>query len=139
VPALEIRVPGDKSIAHRALILGALAEGESVIDQVPTGKDVLATEACLRALGVAVVRTDVRVHVRGGGLAAWRTAGMPLDCQNSGTTMRLLTGVLAASGVTASLTGDASLCRRPKKWSTPATAAIRARGNASRSSAAVPN
>jgi 3-phosphoshikimate 1-carboxyvinyltransferase len=113
VPALEIRVPGDKSIAHRALILGALAEGESVIDQVPTGKDVLATEACLRALGVAVVRTDVRVHVRGGGLAAWRTAGMPLDCQNSGTTMRLLTGVLAASGVTASLTGDASLCRRP--------------------------
>ncbi len=113
MPALEIRVPGDKSIAHRALILGALAEGESVIDQVPTGKDVLATEACLRALGVAVVRTDVRVHVRGGGLAAWRTAGMPLDCQNSGTTMRLLTGVLAASGVTASLTGDASLCRRP--------------------------
>lgn len=113
MPVLEIRVPGDKSIAHRGLILGALAEGESLIDQVPTGQDVLATEACLRALGTGIERTDGRVRVRGAGLAAWQTAGAPLDCQNSGTTMRLLTGVLAGSRVSASLTGDASLRRRP--------------------------
>jgi 3-phosphoshikimate 1-carboxyvinyltransferase len=113
MPTVDIRVPGDKSIAHRALILGALADGESVIDEVPAGQDVLSTESCLQDLGVGIDRTGNTRRVHGAGLKAWRTPAHPLDCRNSGTTMRLLTGVLAGSGVTATLTGDASLCRRP--------------------------
>lgn len=113
MPAVDIRVPGDKSIAHRALILGALADGESVIDEVPAGQDVLSTESCLQDLGVGIDRTGDTRRVHGAGLKAWRTPAHPLDCRNSGTTMRLLTGVLAGSGITATLTGDASLCRRP--------------------------
>ncbi|MDQ6885114.1 MAG: 3-phosphoshikimate 1-carboxyvinyltransferase [Candidatus Dormibacteraeota bacterium] len=111
--ALDIRVPGDKSIAHRALILGALAAGESVIQNVPAGHDVLATEACLRALGVAVDRASGRARIAGDGVAGLRAPAEPLDCLNSGTTMRLLSGVLAGSSVSAGLTGDASLQRRP--------------------------
>ena len=110
---LEIRVPGDKSIAHRALILGALAEGESRLDEVPTGLDVLATEACLRSLGVRIARTGGTAVIHGRGLAALETADSELDCRNSGTTMRLLSGVLAGSAVGATLNGDASLRRRP--------------------------
>lgn len=109
----DIRVPGDKSIAHRALILGALAGGETVIDNAPEGHDVLATEACLRALGVDVDRTDGQVRIAGVGVDALRASNGPLDCRNSGTTMRLLSGVLAGSSVSATLTGDASLQRRP--------------------------
>ncbi len=111
--ALDVTVPGDKSIAHRALILGALAGGESVIDNVPAGQDVLATEACLRALGVAVDRADGRVRIVGVGVGGLQTPAAPLDCRNSGTTMRLLSGVLAGSRVSVLLTGDASLQRRP--------------------------
>jgi 3-phosphoshikimate 1-carboxyvinyltransferase len=111
--ALDIHVPGDKSIAHRALILGALAEGGSDIDGVPAGKDVLATESCLRSLGVEIDRLDARVRIQGRGLAGWQSPQRALDCLNSGTTMRLLTGALAGSRVTAGLTGDTSLRRRP--------------------------
>ncbi|HEY0491892.1 MAG TPA: 3-phosphoshikimate 1-carboxyvinyltransferase [Candidatus Dormibacteraeota bacterium] len=113
MPPIEIEVPGDKSIAHRALILGSLAEGETVLDQVPAGKDVLATESCLRALGVHIDRLGDRVRIRGEGLRAIKSPTEPLDCRNSGTTMRLLAGVLAGSAVSATLTGDASLQRRP--------------------------
>ncbi|HEY8738582.1 MAG TPA: 3-phosphoshikimate 1-carboxyvinyltransferase [Candidatus Dormibacteraeota bacterium] len=113
MPAVEIRVPGDKSIAHRALILGALAEGESVIDEVPAGQDVRSTESCLQDLGVDIDHAGGMRRVQGAGPGAWRSPARPLDCQNSGTTMRLLTGVLAGSAITATLTGDASLRRRP--------------------------
>jgi 3-phosphoshikimate 1-carboxyvinyltransferase len=109
----ELRVPGDKSIGHRALMLAALAQGESRIDGLPEGEDVAATVACLRSLGVSIERSGgpVRVHGRG-----WRSFGPPhgpLDCANSGTTMRLMLGILSGSWVSATLDGDASLRRRP--------------------------
>src|SRR3989440_305126 len=134
-----LRVPGDKSIAHRALILGALADGESVITGLPPGEDVRATVACLRSLGVRlspVSPSPARGEASGWGLritplvsegqgsspsplagegwgGGFSTPHGPLDCANSGTTMRLLAGVLAGSRVSATLDGDASLRRRP--------------------------
>lgn len=107
------RVPGDKSISHRALILSCLAEGETVIDGLLHSADTEATWRCLRALGGELhPLSDGRVQVAGsaGRLAAPRAT---LDAANSGTTARLLLGVLAAGGVSATLTGDDSLRRRP--------------------------
>ena len=111
--AIEISVPGDKSIAHRALILGALAVGETVLEQVPAGQDVLSTEACLKTLGVRIDRTGDSVRLEGMGLKGLKQPGVPVDCRNSGTTMRLLTGVLAGSNFSTTLVGDASLQQRP--------------------------
>src|SRR3989441_11649990 len=115
-----LRVPGDKSIAHRALILGSLADGESVITGLPPGEDVRATVACLRSLGVRlspVSPSPSRGEWSGWGLRisplGFAIPHGPLDCANSGTTMRLLAGVLAGSRVSATLDGDASLRRRP--------------------------
>jgi 3-phosphoshikimate 1-carboxyvinyltransferase len=119
-----IRVPGDKSIAHRALILGALADGDSVISGLPEGEDVRATVACLRSLGVAISPSPLwGGSGRGYRVSPAATAGGPgwgfatphgaLDCANSGTTMRLLAGLLAGSRVSATLDGDTSLRRRP--------------------------
>ena len=111
----RVRVPGDKSISHRALLLGALAEGDSQVRGFLPSGDCLATLACVRALGVEVVAHDVNtLTVRGmGGLAAPTAA---LNCARSGTTMRLLAGILAgqsggAGAVT--LTGEPQLLRRP--------------------------
>ncbi len=118
VPGLRGRasVPGDKSISHRALILAALAIGESRINGLLEGADVLATAAALTALGVELERTGEgswRVHGRGvGGLAE---PDRPLDLGNSGTGARLLLGVLAGQPFTSFLTGDASLRARPMR------------------------
>jgi 3-phosphoshikimate 1-carboxyvinyltransferase len=109
----ELRVPGDKSIAHRALMLAAIAQGDSRIDEVPDGADVHATADCLRALAVDIRPTESGVTVRGRGLEAWQTPAGDLQCANSGTTMRLLTGLLAGSALHATLVGDVSLQRRP--------------------------
>jgi 3-phosphoshikimate 1-carboxyvinyltransferase len=109
----ELRVPGDKSIAHRALMLAAIAQGDSRIDEVPDGADVRATADCLRALAVDIRPTESGVTVRGRGLEAWQTPAGDLQCANSGTTMRLLTGLLAGSALHATLVGDVSLQRRP--------------------------
>ncbi|HEY4845057.1 MAG TPA: 3-phosphoshikimate 1-carboxyvinyltransferase [Candidatus Dormibacteraeota bacterium] len=109
----ELRVPGDKSIAHRALMLAAMAQGESRIDGLPEGEDVAATVACLRGLGVNIDRTGGPARVHGGGWRSFSPPHGPLDCANSGTTMRLLLGLLAGSWVSATLDGDASLKRRP--------------------------
>jgi 3-phosphoshikimate 1-carboxyvinyltransferase len=105
----EVRLPGDKSISHRALILSALADGWSRIHGLSSGADVHSTAACLRALGAEIEDSAVR----GFGLDGVRKAAGPLDCGNSGTTMRLLAGLLAAQGFVSELTGDASLTRRP--------------------------
>ena len=105
----EVKLPGDKSISHRALILGALADGTSSLSGLSHGEDVRSTAACLRALGVDVDES----RVDGRGLRGLRQASGPLDCGNSGTTMRLLAGVLAAQAFTSELTGDSSLRRRP--------------------------
>jgi len=105
--------PGDKSVTHRALILGALAEGATVIQNPNPGEDCAATLACLRAMGVRVSAgpgSDFTIEGRAGELAEPENV---LDCGNSGTTLRLLAGVLASQPFLAVLTGDASLRRRP--------------------------
>jgi 3-phosphoshikimate 1-carboxyvinyltransferase len=108
-----LRVPGDKSIAHRALILASIASGVSRIEGVPSGEDVAATTDCLRRLGAAIEAGEGALLVSGRPISEWRSPSGPLDCRNSGTTMRLLAGLLAGSAVRASLIGDASLSRRP--------------------------
>ena len=122
----EVRPPGDKSISHRALILAALGDGSSRLGGLSDGMAVAATRAALAALGV---RFDdlpggaVRVH--GTGVLGLRPPTAPLDCGNSGTTLRLLLGVLAGQTFGAELTGDASLSRRPMRR---VTAPLRAMG-----------
>jgi len=105
----EVCVPGDKSISHRALILNAVAEGVARLHGLSTGADVASTAGCLRALGVEIEGE----LVVGRGLHGLREPSGPLDCGNSGTTMRLLAGVLAAAPFSVTLVGDASLSRRP--------------------------
>ena len=104
-----ITVPGDKSISHRSLILGSIASGDSHVRGLSPGADVQSTASCLRALGVKVKDS----LVAGRGMDGLRAASAPLDCGNSGTTMRLLAGLLAAQGFESELTGDESLSRRP--------------------------
>ena len=116
---LTIRVPGDKSITQRALILGGLAEGESRIRGFLRGADPLATGRALRALGVEVTGLegtgDDEVRIRGRGLRAWRQPRGALDLCNSGTGARLLAGALAAQPLAVVLRGDASLSARPMR------------------------
>ncbi len=106
------RLPGDKSITHRAYLLGALAEGTTVVDRPNEGEDCRATLRALESLGVRVERSEARVRV-GGCEGRLRAPGTPLDLGNSGTGLRLLLGVLAGQRFTTLLTGDASLQRRP--------------------------
>ena len=110
-----VSVPGDKSIAHRALLFGGLAEGTTVIRGVGHGEDNRSTMSVLRALGVDVVREGGEVRVTGRGFAGLRAPAGVLDCGNSGTTMRLLTGILAGAPFDATLDGDASLRKRPMR------------------------
>ena len=109
----EITVPGDKSISHRALILGALAEGETEISGFLAGEDCLSTVDCLRKLGVCIAVQESDVRVAGVGLYGLREPAAILDCGNSGTTARLLLGVLAGQPFYTVLTGDGSLRQRP--------------------------
>jgi len=104
-----VKVPGDKSISHRALILAAIASGESTVQGLSIGADVQSSASCLRALGVEI--EGEMIHGRG--MRGLRSASRPLDCGNSGTTMRLLAGVLAAQEFASELVGDESLSRRP--------------------------
>ena len=107
-------MPGDKSISHRALLISALAAGETRISGLLEGEDVVATVGAIRSLGSSVVRDDSGVwHIFGCGLGALTEPGNVLDMGNSGTASRLLLGVLASHPVTATLTGDASLRTRP--------------------------
>lgn len=114
----RIQVPGDKSISHRYAILSALADGRSTIANYAPGADCQSTLACLAALGVMVERPagpDGRVGITGRGLGGLVPPAAPLDCGNSGTTLRLMAGVLAAHPFDATLFGDASLSRRPMR------------------------
>jgi 3-phosphoshikimate 1-carboxyvinyltransferase len=111
----DIRVPGDKSIAHRALLLGALANGWTRITGVPRSADVSATIRALGACGVQIQRNEEAVIVQGGGRDGLRASGASIDCANSGTTMRLLMGILAAHDGIVQLAGDESLSRRPMR------------------------
>ena len=117
----RLQVPGDKSISHRYALLAALAEGDSTITGYSTGADCGSTVSCLRGLGIAVADAPeasgggLTVTVAGRGVAAWRAPEAPLDAGNSGTTMRLLAGVLAGRPFVSTIIGDASLTRRPMR------------------------
>jgi 3-phosphoshikimate 1-carboxyvinyltransferase len=116
MPATKgIAVPGDKSITHRALMLAALTDGPCRITGALVAGDTRATAACLRALGIKMspLKAGAEVVVRGAGLSPFRRPTARLDCANSGTTARLLMGLLAAHRFKATLTGDLSLRRRP--------------------------
>jgi len=110
-----IRVPGDKSISHRALMLGSIAEGETVIEGLLIGEDPQSTAHCFRAMGVEISPLNPdRVVVKGVGLSQLQEPTTVLDAGNSGTTMRLMLGLLAAqAGQFFTVTGDASLRSRP--------------------------
>lgn len=110
----EVRVPGDKSISHRSIMLGALADGITYINGFLEGDDALATVAAFRAMGVKIEGpVDGVVIVHGVGVDGLQAPTEPLDLGNSGTSIRLLAGLLAAQPFASELTGDASLCKRP--------------------------
>jgi 3-phosphoshikimate 1-carboxyvinyltransferase len=110
----SVPVPSDKSIGHRALLFGALCEGDTHITGFSHGEDNVSTASCLRAMAVGIDEpAAAELVVHGVGLDGLRTPGGPLDCGNSGTTMRLLTGILAAAPFQATLVGDETLSRRP--------------------------
>ncbi|HEL0708644.1 TPA: 3-phosphoshikimate 1-carboxyvinyltransferase [Streptococcus equi subsp. zooepidemicus] len=109
----RLRVPGDKSISHRAVIFGAIAEGQTVIHGLLRGQDVLATIQAFRDLGVTIYEADDSLIIEGRGFKGLKPAQKPLDMGNSGTSMRLLAGLLAAQDFSVQLLGDDSLSRRP--------------------------
>lgn len=110
----ELRIPGDKSISHRAVMLGAIAEGETQISGFLEGEDALATQNAFEAMGVQIEREGPgQLRVQGVGLHGLKPAGRPLDLGNSGTSMRLMAGLLAGQRFESTLIGDASLSRRP--------------------------
>ena len=104
-----IDLPGDKSISHRALMFASIANGESIINNLSTGEDVVSTMKCLIACGAKIVKNnDVKIE----GVELKEPSSL-LDCGNSGTTVRLLAGLLAGQGINAEFIGDKSLCSRP--------------------------
>ena len=111
----RLRVPGDKSISHRYAMLGAIADGTSRLTGYAPGADCAATLACLQALGVHVTRADGAVTIDGLGLGGLRAPAGPLDAANSGTSMRLFAGLLAAHPFRTVIGGDASLSGRPMR------------------------
>jgi 3-phosphoshikimate 1-carboxyvinyltransferase len=109
-----LSVPGDKSISHRYVMLGAAASGRTAIANLGPGADVASTVACMTALGARIQPTnETGIFVAGCGAAGFTAALAPLDAGNSGTTLRLLTGLLAGYPIRTALTGDDSLRRRP--------------------------
>jgi 3-phosphoshikimate 1-carboxyvinyltransferase len=116
-PARQIRgrlqLPGDKSISHRAALIAALASSNSEIGNFSTARDCASTLACLRELGISIAQTNDKLIFAGGEKLV--TPQRPLDCGNSGSTLRILTGVLAGHELIAELTGDESLSSRPMR------------------------
>jgi 3-phosphoshikimate 1-carboxyvinyltransferase len=116
----EVRPPGDKSISHRYAMFAALAEGTSALEGYSTGADCASTLTCLRALGISVALTGqdaagLQVRITGRGLRGFRAPADALDAGNSGTTMRMLAGILSAQPFTSRIGGDESLTRRPMR------------------------
>src|SRR5690606_747828 len=110
----RIRVPGDKSISHRSLMFGALAVGQSRVTGLLEGEDVMATAAALSAMGATIEREAPGTwRINGVGVGSLLQPATPLDMGNSGTSTRLLMGLVASHPVTAQFTGDASLSKRP--------------------------
>jgi len=111
----EVRPPGDKSISHRALILGAISRGKSRVAHLLDSADVRSTAQALRDLGAGIPPLGSDITITGQAARFLRSPADALDCGNSGTTARLLAGVVAGAGVSAVMTGDASLSRRPMR------------------------
>lgn len=111
----EVSVPGDKSISHRAALFGGMAKGETRVLNFLPGEDCLSTLRCLEQLGVESERQGSEVWIRGQGMEHWQEPDDVLDVGNSGTTIRLMLGALAGREFSATLTGDASIRRRPMR------------------------
>ncbi len=111
----EIRLPGDKSISHRAAMFSAIAEGETRIENFSRAVDCHTTLDCLQTLGVDIERNGTTVIVQGVGKRGFTASETDIDCGNSGTTIRLITGILAGQSFDSILTGDDSLAKRPMK------------------------
>src|SRR6476660_1372437 len=111
----EISLPGDKSVSHRSAILSAMAKGVTRIENFSASADCSSTVDCLRSLGVAIKQDGTSLTVTGVGKTGFTPPLEPLDCGNSGTTMRLMSGVLAGQPFDSVLTGDDSLKRRPMR------------------------
>jgi 3-phosphoshikimate 1-carboxyvinyltransferase len=109
----SLRIPGDKSISHRYALLGGLAEGSTRLANFSTGADCASSLACVAALGAQISRTQDGLVEITGTAGRFQASASPLDCGNSGSTMRMLSGLLAGQSGTFTLTGDASLSRRP--------------------------
>jgi 3-phosphoshikimate 1-carboxyvinyltransferase len=127
----SVRLPGDKSISHRYAMLAAIAEGKSILRNYSSGRDCASTLECMRELGCQWQRTStdvIAVHGRGPALSPPRT---PLDCGNSGSTMRMLSGIVAGQEFTSEMVGDESLSRRPMARVIKPLTAMGARINAS--------
>ena len=110
-----ITVPGDKSISHRSVMFGALAEGTTRVTNFLQGADCLSTISCFRQMGIRIENHPEEILIHGKGLHGLQTPSGPLDTGNSGTTTRLISGILAAQNFTTTLTGDASIRKRPMK------------------------
>ncbi|HET9843334.1 MAG TPA: 3-phosphoshikimate 1-carboxyvinyltransferase, partial [Gammaproteobacteria bacterium] len=110
----QITMPGDKSISHRAILLGSLSLGTTVINNFLRSDDCLRTIQAMQNLGVPIhIACDNQIEIQGVAIHNLKTPSQPIDCGNSGTLMRILSGVLAATSFETHLTGDASLCNRP--------------------------
>ncbi|MGN0338526.1 MAG: 3-phosphoshikimate 1-carboxyvinyltransferase [Lachnospiraceae bacterium] len=111
----ELAIPGDKSISHRAIMFGALADGTTEITNFLQGADCLSTISCFQAMGVDIDNHADRVLIHGAGLHGLKAPAQMLDVGNSGTTTRLISGILAGQSFTSTLNGDASIQKRPMK------------------------
>ena len=109
----ELEVPGDKSISHRAIMFGAIAIGDTRIKGFLNSEDCRSTIACFRQLGVHITELENEIIVHGKGIHGLKSPSEILNVGNSGTTIRLMTGVLAGSSVVATLEGDSSIAKRP--------------------------
>ena len=111
----EITIPGDKSISHRSVMFGSLAKGTTKITGFLQGADCLSTISCFRKMGISIENLEDTVLVHGNGLHGLKKPDSVLDCGNSGTTTRLISGILSAQNFSVTLTGDASIQKRPMK------------------------
>lgn len=111
----KIKIPGDKSISHRAVMFGSLAKGDTEITGFLKGDDCMSTISCFKKLGIDIEVTDDKVIVHGKGLHGLKAPAELLDVGNSGTTIRLISGILAAQNFDCTLNGDASIQKRPMK------------------------
>jgi 3-phosphoshikimate 1-carboxyvinyltransferase len=109
----EIKVPADKSITHRAMIFGAISKGKTIIQNYSKGKDCMTTFNILRNSGIKIEKTDSDIIVNGEGFSGFRQSSEILNCENSGTTFRLMSGVFSSLNFKFVLTGDSSLRKRP--------------------------